>query len=296
MLKGIARFTRLNKDIAVAVLSILVLAAWGLPAFDRPAAALDVAMIQSTELNRDIRAWAVLDARSKADFQKGHIPGANSFSWDDYTRTDSKGIPYQILPTRELADALARMGITENTPVAVYGDADKSWGGEGWACWILSWLGHKGPVRLVAGGIQAWKTHGYAISKDPWKEPSSTARYQVSLRPELDIKSSELEQGGSGMVLIDTRSTLEWLSGHLSGAIHIPWTEFYSGKDRHALDQASLRKLLESYKVDLSKPIVYYCAGGVRSGYAWTVHSTCGLPPARNYLAGMEQWKRRDSK
>jgi len=255
-----------------------------------------VAMIQPDELNRDIRAWAVLDGRTKADFQKGHIPGAHSFSWDDYTRTDEKGIPYQIRPPQELADALGRMGITENTPVAVYGDADKSWGGEGWACWILSWLGHKAPVRLVAGGIQGWKAGGYAVSKDPSKGPSSTARYQLTLRPELDIKSSELEQGGSGMVLIDTRSTLEWLSGHLPNAIHIPWTEFCGGKDRCALDKDSLRKLLESYKVDLAKPIVYYCAGGVRSGYAWTVHSSCGLPPARNYLAGMEQWKRRDSK
>lgn len=71
----------------------------------------------------------MLDARSKAEWEADRIPGARSFSWDDYTRTDEKGVQYSSFPPRELAAALAGPGIDEKTPVVVYGDADKGWCG-----------------------------------------------------------------------------------------------------------------------------------------------------------------------
>jgi thiosulfate/3-mercaptopyruvate sulfurtransferase len=49
----------------------------------------------------------------------------------------------------------------------------------------------------------------------------------------------------------------------------------------------------KDHGVDAEKPLVYYCTGGVRSAYAWMVHQLCGLPPARNYGGGMEDWTRR---
>lgn len=292
MARGIPPLTRWNGSIIARLFFIFILAVFVFPATVRPASAPDLALMEPTELNQPTQVWAVLDARPKSAWQAGHIPGAHSFSWDDYTRTDDKGVPYRLWPTQDLVVALGRMGIDENTPVAVYGDADKSWGGEGWACWVLAWLGHRGPIRLLAGGIQAWQGQGYPVSTELEREAVSPSSYRVELRPELDIQASELEEEGSSMVLVDTRSTMEWLTGHLPKAIHIPWTDFFSGKDRRPLDPDALRKLFQDHGVDISKPIVYYCAGGVRSGYTWAVHVTCGLPQARNYEGGMEDWKR----
>ena len=154
----------------------------------------DLAIMDASDLNQSRHAWAILDARPVAEWQKGHIAGAHSFSWQEYTRTDEKGTPYRLLPSQDLAAALTRMGIDENTPVAVYGDADKSWGGEGWACWVLSWLGHKGPVRLLTGGIQAWRTQGYFVTAEQEESSPNAVPYQVCLRPELDIQAVELEK------------------------------------------------------------------------------------------------------
>ncbi|HOV85978.1 MAG TPA: rhodanese-like domain-containing protein [Syntrophobacteraceae bacterium] len=252
----------------------------------------DLALIDVSELHENRQAWVILDARPRCRWEAGHVAGAYPFSWEDHTTTDEQGVPFRLRPAGELADALARMGIDEKTPVAVYGDAEESWGGEGWACWVLSWLGHKGPIRLVAGGIQAWLARGYYLSTETDRGESQGIRYRVSLRPHLDIRTSEVQERAADLALIDTRSSVDWVLGHLPGAIHIPWTDFYSGKDRRPLDAAALRKLFVDHGVDTDKPIVYYCAGGVRSGYAWTVHTICGLPPAHNYVAGMEEWVR----
>ena len=281
-----------NVSIAAVILLILLQVFFVFPAA-AGASAPDLALMAASDLKQNRQAWAILDARPKAEWQAGHIEGSHSFSWDDYTRTDEKGTPYRLLPPQELAAALTRMGIDENTPVAVYGDADKSWGGEGWTCWVLSRLGHKGPIRLLTGGIQAWRDLGGTVTTEQEKSASSAAGYQVSLRPELDVQTVELEKKEDSIVLIDCRSTTEWLMGHIPGAIHIPWDNFYTGRDRRPLGPDALQKLLESKGVDTSRVIVYYCAGGVRSGYTWMVHTTCGLPPARNYGGGMEEWKRR---
>jgi thiosulfate/3-mercaptopyruvate sulfurtransferase len=272
---------------------------------------VDLALIDAAALESDAQAWTILDARPRSAWETGHIPGARSFSWEDHTRTDEKGVPYRVLPPPEMAAALGAMGLDEKTPVVVYGDADASWGGEGWACWVLSWLGHKGPIRLLAGGIQAWSAKGFTLAtgrenelerererqpgagSEPKRIERSPAGYEVELRPELYISTSELVKERTSVTIIDTRSTREWFLGHIPLAKHVSWKDFHTGEDRRPIAPDQLKKLLREKGVDASKPVVYYCTGGVRSAYAWMVHELAGLPTARNYEGGMEDWKRR---
>jgi thiosulfate/3-mercaptopyruvate sulfurtransferase len=257
------------------------------------ALAYDLALIEAAEINQNTGQWVILDARPKPDWLAGHIPGAHSFSWEDYTRTDEKGRAYRLDPPGKLSTALGQMGIDENTPVAVYGDADRSLGGEGWIAWVLSWLGHEGHLRVIAGGIQAWKDQGYPLTTGPERSTRPVSAFRVRLRPEINVETRELESKDRPFVLIDCRTNLEWMMGHIPGAVHIPWTEFRTGREYRPLDQAGLRRLLKSHGVDPEKPIVYYCTGGVRSGYAWMEHQLDGLSSARNYLGGIEDWRTR---
>ena len=150
----------LNREKFVVLIFILFLFAFFKP---QNILAADIGLIDAKTLNQSPSSWIVMDARPKNVWQSGHIPGARSFSWEDYTRTDEKGVAYRLLPAEQPAAALGKMGIEQNSPVAVYGDADTSWGGEGWVCWVLAFLGHKGPIRLVDGGIQAWTANGFPI-------------------------------------------------------------------------------------------------------------------------------------
>ena len=236
--------------------------------------------------------WVILDARPRSEWTAGHIPGALSFSWEDYTRTDENGVPYRVWPPELLASELGKMGIDENTPIVVYGDADKSWGGEGWDCWVLSWLGHKGPIRLLNGGIQAWRNNNFTMTSGNDKRQPRSVRYTYVLNAQLDISTAELKKQRDRLTVIDTRSFLEWIRSHIPGAIHINWTDLYSGGDRRPLAPDEFRKLLKEHGVDTNRPIVYYCTGGIRSAYAWTVHQLSGLNNARNYEGGFEAWTR----
>jgi len=252
----------------------------------------EIGLIEVRELSRATGARVVLDGRPTAQWQAGHLPGAHSFSWENYTRTDEKGVQYKVLPPRELAAALASLGISEKTPVVVYGDADTSWGGEGWLVWLLSWLGHQGEVRILNGGLQAWRAANLPLRTGAEAYRGPRLKYRVALQPQLDISTGELRKVLGKVTLVDTRSTWERLRGGIPGAVAISWEDFYTGKDRHPLPPEELKKLLARHGVDPRKPVVYFCAGGIRSGYAWMVHRLAGLPGGRNYEGGMEEWKR----
>ncbi len=277
---------------AVRILVTIILAFPTLAAFVSTARAADLGVIEAGTLNSNLSAWVILDARPKADWLKGHIPGAKSFSWEDYTRTDARGVPYKIWPPAELAKALGEMGIDENTPVVIYGDADKSWGGEGWGCWALAWLGHKSPLRLLSGGIQAWRNQNLPLHEGAEKISVRHKRYTPALQPQLDITTPELIRLGSAITLIDTRSTMEWLMGKIPGAIHISWEKFYTGKEHRIISASALKALLQKHGVTLNRPVVYYCTGGIRSGYTWLAHTLAGLPPSKNHEGGYDEWKK----
>ncbi|GFE62634.1 sulfurtransferase [Geobacter sp. AOG2] len=275
------------------VIGAIVLIAAVTIACSSVAMAADLGLIDAATLKGSSAKWVVLDARPKSDWEAGHLPGAIPFSWENYTRTDAKGVKYSSFPPQELAVALAGLGIDEKSPVVVYGDADKSWGGEGYDVWLLSWLGHRGPIRLLNGGIQAWRGQNLPLVRGAERPAVPKARYRVGLKPQYQISTEDVQNGKGAYTLVDVRSTFEWIRGRIPGAVHIPWEDFYTGRDRHPLPPAELKKLLAKHGVDTSKPVVYYCLGGIRSGYAWTAHQLAGLPDAHNFKGGWAAWEKR---
>lgn len=250
----------------------------------------DVGLMEASRLKGRINGWTVLDARPVADWRLERIPGALSFSWEDHIHNRGSGNSYERPTPQRLASALGALGLTESTPVLIYGDSNRSWGGEGWAVWVLSWLGHKGPIRLLEGGIQAWKKQGFPVVAGGVHAHPEPRSYALNVRDELNAQADELVDRGRPWVVIDTRSSLEWVTGRLPNAIHIPWSEFYTGRERRPLNGSDLSRLLSRHGVDLDKPIVFYCTAGVRSAYAWTVLTLAGSRTTRNYSGGMSDW------
>ena len=233
--------------------------------------------------------YIILDARPKKIWQSGHIPGAISISWEDHTTVDEKNIPYRIPPVDKLALQLGALGISDTSNVAVYGDADSSWGGEGWVCWLLTYLGHKGNICLMDGGISTWNESGYPVDQSIKKyEP---VIYKSRVNNDVIITTQNLNASLKNIQFVDTRSTFEWFRGSIPGAVHINWKKFFKGRDKKAINAAELKKMLEKNNIDPAKPVVYFCTGGIRSAYAWVVHDLAGFPTPKNYEGGMEAWK-----
>ena len=253
--------------------------------------AADLGLIEADQVHDESDEWIIIDARPESIWQKGHIPGAHSLWWENFVNTGDEESPFRILPPEKFAAALGAMGISKTTSIAVYGDAGKSWGGEGWACWVLIWLGHEGPVRLLNGGIQAWTEHQYPVTSEHPKKNKKPAVYEFQINQSILIHAVDIQKDMNQYQLIDTRSTFEWLKGHLPKAVHISWKKFYKGKNRIPLTPEKTIALLRKNGIDTNKPIVYYCSSGLRCSYPWMVHELAGLPTAINFDGGMADWE-----
>jgi len=259
---------------------------------NNPILAADLGIISVDLLQKNSSEWIIIDARPKNEWLSGHIPGARPFCWEDYTRIDEKGIPYRIMPPQKLAEALEKLGIDNQTPIVVYGDTDTSWGGEGWIVWTLTWLGHQGPVRLLNGGIQTWKQFNYPLKTNAESYTGKSLVYAYQIRENVNITAAEIQNNPSVYRLVDTRSFFERIRGRVPGSVHIFWEKFYNSKNRQPIGLSEVTALLRDYGLNSEKQVVYYCTGGIRSGYAWTVHTLAGLPAALNFEGGMAEWEK----
>ena len=250
----------------------------------------DLGLITLPDLAKE-NSWIILDCRPAKFFNKNHLPAALLFFWENLTETDKDGIKYRVFPPDELAEKLGGLGINEKSKIVLYGDADRSWGGEGWGAWVFTWLGHQGPVRILDGGISAWKQAGLPMEKGDQREIKKTA-YSVDLKSGANITVQELLDHVDQYTIIDVRSILEWLKGHVPDAIHISWKKFYQGPNRRPLPTEQLKEMLVDHGVNLDRPVVYYCTGGIRSGYAWLVHELASPGMAKNFEGGIEAWNK----
>jgi len=108
--------------------------------------------------------------------------------------------------------------------------------------------------------------HGYA-SPDPAPGEETLRIEQVDARAAAD-------RAAEGALLVDVRERSEWSAGHAPGAVHIPYEE--------------LRERTHELPVD--RPVVLYCASGVRSSLAASMLESSGREVA-NMRGGFTAWR-----
>jgi rhodanese-related sulfurtransferase len=85
----------------------------------------------------------------------------------------------------------------------------------------------------------------------------------------------EIEDADDGPVLLDVREDFEWKAGHLPGAQHIPLGQ---------LDERAI-------EVDRNRPVVVYCASGIRSIDGSYVLKRQGFPRVSSLAGGISGWQ-----
>ena len=86
-------------------------------------------------------------------------------------------------------------------------------------------------------------------------------------RVDSNEANTMLEADPNGTVVVDVRRDDEWVTGHVTGAIHIPVDDLNDRMD----------------EVPRDKNVLFICAAGVRSGLACEVAASMGYDPENLY-------------
>ena len=229
-------------------------------------------------------------------YQQGHIPGAVHLDMEK----DLSGAKGPHGGRHPLPDPVAftnRMrasGVTRDSLVIAYDDNRLAGAARLW--WLLRYFGHS-QVRILDGGIKAWRTAGLPVNTTiprtvvPGDFLAIENAAMAATYP--DIKKSGRDNAS---VLIDAREApryrgeeepIDPVAGHIPGAINVPWQQFVDLESK-MLPIEQQRLIWQ--KLALSPSPVVYCGSGVTACVDLLSLAMIGVESAKLYPGSWSDW------
>jgi thiosulfate/3-mercaptopyruvate sulfurtransferase len=231
----------------------------------------------------------------KYEYDKEHIPGAR-YLWPSWLAPDTPYGSYNAPDPKAATTLLRSLGVSNKSHVILYHIRNEV-SITARMFLTLEYLGLKGQVSFLNGGMDAWKKAGYEVTPNipVVKKGKFTARPGGQLvDKEYVLKSLQSPQS----VVVDARMTRFYdgdptgnpRDGHITGALNIPYTEM--------IDQANMFKPaeeLQSYFTaavpDKSKEIVTYCFIGQTASVVYIAGRILGYE-MKLYDGSLQEWSR----
>jgi thiosulfate/3-mercaptopyruvate sulfurtransferase len=247
------------------------------------------------ELQRKLAAanLCIIDTRLAEDYAQGHIPGATHFDLFGLSLVDTTDAPLKAFMFM-IHHVLELRGVSESKEVVFYGANSDMRAARG--VWFLEYYGHPN-VKMLDGGMQAWKAAGGAVTTDAVAPKGATFRI-VERRDVLATVDDVLQSlNKANVAILDTRSEGEHLGTHvraarggaIPGSIHIEWTDNLDA-DGKFKPNAGLKAMYDQAGITADKEVVSYCQGGYRAAHSYIALRLLGFPKVRNYIGSWKEW------
>ncbi len=255
--------------------------------------------------------------RNRADYDEGHIPGAVSL---ETTLLESPETWNRRSPD-EVRDSLLALGITADTTVVLYGrfsfpdNRDPFPGSSAgqlaaFRCaFIMLWAGVK-DVRVLNGGLQAWRDAGLELSTAP-AEPVAATEFGAGVpgAPGLavDLPGAKEILASADANLVSVRSWPEYI-GEVSGYNYIEKTgripgsvfgncgsdayhmENYRNLDHTTREAGEIEAAWRSAGITPDRRNAFYCGTGWRGSEAFFNAWLLGWPRVSVFDGGWFEW------
>ncbi|MEJ3405116.1 sulfurtransferase [Rathayibacter sp. YIM 133350] len=249
----------------------------------------------------DGRAPRILDVRwrlgatdGESRFLEGHIPGAVYVDLDRElaghgAATDGR---HPLPAVRDLESAARSWGLGDGDAVVVYDDNAGQSAARAW--WLLRYAG-VADVRVLDGGLAAWRAAGHALEEGAATPRSGSVNLTYGHLPVLDMdEAAALPATG---VLLDARAPerfrgevepVDPVAGHIPGALNAPSSANLAADGRF-LPAAELRRRYEELGVSADAAVGVYCGSGVTAAHDALALAVAGFEAAL-YPGSWSQW------
>ncbi|GAT71840.1 sulfurtransferase [Microbacterium sp. HM58-2] len=240
----------------------------------------------------DVR-WRLDRPDGRVEYLEGHIPGAVYVPLDEELSTHGEPAEgrHPLPSTATLQAAARRWGVNDGDRVVAYDDAKGVSAARAW--WLLRQAGVD--VRVLDGGIRAWKAAGLEIATDDIvPEPGDVALAEIGADA---ISIDEAAAFPASGVLLDVRAPeryrgetepLDPVAGHVPGAHNLP-TVLHFDADGRILDHDAVLATFASVGVSPGTPVAAYCGSGVTAAHTALIAAEVGIE-AKVFPGSWSQW------
>ena len=236
-------------------------------------------------------------------FKKERIPSAR-FINIAHVSDKSQGLPFK-LPTVEFFTKTAKdLNISKNDHIVTYADDNLVGAARLW--WMFRVFGFK-DVQVLDGTFKKWKSEGLRIETgdETWKnnqrdlkDEDFDFKYNESLVAKMgDLKKLLGESKIDSVTIVDARSDEMFRGeadpkfGHIPSSKNIAFTEFLNLEGDGTLKTPEeIAKLIQERKIDLTKPIITTCRGGITSNVLSLGLTTLGIENIALYDGSWSEW------
>ena len=270
--------------------------------YARPEVLVDTQWIQD-HLNDEGLRIVEVDYDPVANYELGHIPGSVLVQW----KADiNDPITRNILSKQAFESLLQRIGIENETTIALYGDFNNWFAA--FAFWVFKYYGFN-DVRLINGGRKKWLLEDRPITKEVQDYVKGNYKVAKEKEPDKNIRVylDYVKNTLGTKSLVDVRSPKEFTGeitappeyptehaqrgGHIPGATNIPWSQAVNDNDGTFKPVGKLKTLYESKGITPDREIIAYCRIGERSSHTWFVLKyLLGYPDVKNYDGSWTEW------
>jgi len=248
-------------------------------------------LIEADELlkklnNENIR---IYDATITDDaYLLGHIPGAAYFDHEKFSDSNS---PYTctILPETRLAEQIGKAGISNDSEVVVYACGMLPYAVRAW--WVLRYAGHNN-VRILNGGLSAWKNAGGKIEREAHQYESSIFKGQF--RSDMFASKEEILESmqNDDVAIVDVLPLASYEASHIPDSICLPCMDLMQGDLKQGFDYLLPNDALalRLRGVSKHKRIITDCGGGIAAAVNAAAHLMTGHENVAGYDGSLYEW------
>jgi thiosulfate/3-mercaptopyruvate sulfurtransferase len=204
-----------------------------------------------------------------AEFETAHIPGALYLDLTSFFDAASP-VPNTLPTSDQFAERMSKLGITPSTRVVIYDDSYIRTSARAW--FILRMHGMKS-VAILDGGLGKWRAEGRALESgtttaEAVEHTPSTGpapqRFKANVLANIESKEAEVvDARGSDRFtgeVPDFRPNIA--DGHIPGSRNVVFDQVLNA-DGTFKDEVGIRAAFAAQNVDLDKPVITTCGGGV---------------------------------
>ena len=257
-------------------------------------------MIVSTDwlakhLNDD--SLVLLQVGEKAEYEAGHIPGAQFITTADLSTPRGQGLALELPAVDQLKATLEKFGVTDKSHIVVYFSKD----------WVtptarvfmtLDYLGLGDRSSILDGGLPAWRAEGRAVTT-ALREPKP-GHFTPKPNPKLVVDAAWVSANLNkpGVAILDARAAQFYTGaevgrmprgGHIPSARSIPFSSLVEDSNNKFKSPTALRELFNTAGVKPRDSVATYCHIGQQASLLYFVARYLGYD-AHLYDGSFEEW------
>ena len=232
----------------------------------------------------------------RAEFDAGHIPGARFLDLPTLTDPDSP-VPSAVPTAAQFTERMQALGVNQGDRVVIYDDSAVKTSAR---AWFIARMHGINEVAILDGGLGKWRAEGRPLEGGiaetgrghfTASRGHGTVRFKSDMLVNLGVRREQVvdARGRARFSGEEADFRPNIASGHIPGSCNLPYNLLFQ-HDGTFCRPANLKRAFELARIDLDKPIVTTCGGGVTAAVLLFALHLLGKERVALYDGSWSEW------